>query len=122
VVTKRFAGNNWKTVPQGLKPSPIAYSSAKAVPFVQSFSATCKARSQTKQKSFVDMGWLQDGNSCSIAIFYQLPPPIGTSKTNDRLQSYMVGCPLRENDFADRVTYGTGCGRRNLSGARSIQD
>jgi hypothetical protein len=32
VVTKKFAGNHWKTVPQGLKPSPIAYSTARLKP------------------------------------------------------------------------------------------
>ena len=64
-------------------------------------------------KNMVDIGWLQDGNSCSIAMLYQLPPP-------NWHQS--VGCPLGEVDFADRVTYGRGCGRRRLPGAGSIQD
>jgi hypothetical protein len=32
VLTKKFAGNHWKDVPQGLKPSPIAYSMARLTP------------------------------------------------------------------------------------------
>jgi len=36
VFTKKFAGNHWKTVPQGLKSSDrILYGTAEAVPFVQ---------------------------------------------------------------------------------------
>src|ERR1700678_2079832 len=60
-----------------------------------SFSAACSAvpnrtaalmalapgygnRFPSESKILIDMGWLQDGNSCSIAILHQLPPPIGT--------------------------------------------
>jgi hypothetical protein len=32
MLTKQFAGNHWKTVPQGLKPSPIAHSTARLKP------------------------------------------------------------------------------------------
>jgi hypothetical protein len=41
VATKKFAANHWKTVPQGLKPSPITYSTArlKACPSFNEFSA-----------------------------------------------------------------------------------
>jgi hypothetical protein len=44
VVTRRFAGNHWKTGPQGLKPSPIAYWKAarlKPCPSSNDFSRAC---------------------------------------------------------------------------------
>jgi hypothetical protein len=38
VVAKKFARNHWKNVPQGLKPSPIAYSTARLKPFARPVS------------------------------------------------------------------------------------
>ena len=124
VVIKRVAGNNWKTVPQGLTHSPIAYSTArlKPCPSFRVFPQPVKpGRRPTKNHLLTWAGFRME-TLALLQSFTNCPLQLGTSKTNDRLQSYMVGCPLRENDFADRVTYGTGCGRRSLSGARSIQD
>ena len=57
-----------------------------------------------------------------LQFFTNCPRQLAHSDIHDRLKSYMVGRPLSEIDFADRVTYGTGFGRRRLPGAESIQD
>jgi hypothetical protein len=57
-----------------------------------------------------------------LQYFTNCPLQLARSDAEYRLKSFMVGCPLGEIDFADRVTYGTGFGRRHLESAGSIQD
>ena len=46
MVTKKFSTNHWKTVPQGLKPSPmvILYGTAEPVPFVKGLFSGAPSR------------------------------------------------------------------------------